>query len=319
MRIHIRNVLCAALAALVLLAVPLRPAAAQDIATLYLFDDLFAIMADEGIASAGDADATPLAPEDLGQWRAELARIYDSSRMSADFTAALDNQLAQRPDIRADAIAFAQSELGARVLQLEVTARKALLDDEIDEMARLVLAEARDAAPGSDMAKRLALVRERVAVNDLVELNVSLGLNTTYAYYDGMLSQAEVPGLGAQDVLSLVWSQEEDIRTDVTDWIESYFLMAYQPLTTEELETYIDFSASAGGDGFNRMMFQAFDAVFVDISRQVGAAMGRALSGETLSRLPRYAPPSPISANSVAASAAVAGTVMTHAATIPMK
>lgn len=259
-----------------------RPGRANEIAELYLFTDLFPIMAQEGITSAGADDATPLAPEDLQKWRNDLALIYDPSRMQADFSAVLDAQLAAKDDVRAHAVAFARSVEGARVLQLEISARQALLDDEIDEMARLSLSEARESDPRSPSAQRLALVRERIDVNDLVELNVSLGLNTTYAYYMGMLSETEIPGLSAQDVLALVWSQEQDIRADVVDWIESYFLLAYQPLSDDELRRYIDHSASENGDAFNRMMFQAFDAVFVDISRRVGAALGRALSGETL-------------------------------------
>jgi hypothetical protein len=261
---------------------PVRMAAAQGLSELYLFDELFPIMAAEGIASAGDDGATPLDPSELGAWRRDLEQIYDATQMQASFTTALDAALQGRDDIITDASEFARTSLGERVLQLEVTARAALLDDTIDEMARQIMIDARDAPEGSAMAKRLALVRERISVNNLVELNVSLGLNTSYAYYMGMLSQTDLPGLGAQDVLSLVWAQEDAIRTDVTDWIESYFLMAYQPMTDDELQTYIDWSATPLGDAFNRAMFQAFDAVFVDISKRVGTALGRALSGQSL-------------------------------------
>jgi len=259
-----------------------RSAVSADLADLYFFEELFPIMAAEGIASSGDENATPLDRSELGQWRSDLARIYDASRMQQSFTDVLNSALAGRDDIIRDATEFGQSSLGERVLKLEVSARAALLDDAIDDMARQALLDARAAPAQSELGQRLALVRERVAVNDLVELNVSLGLNTSYAYYTGMLSETELPGLGPQDVLSLVWEQENDIRTDVTDWIESYFLMAYQPLSTEDMRAYIDWSGSAYGDAFNRAMFRAFDAVFVDISSQVGTALGRALSGQSL-------------------------------------
>ncbi len=267
---------------LVLVLGPVRASVAQDLPELYLFDDLFQIMAAEGISASGDENATPLDPTELGQWRANLERIYDASRLEANFVAALEQALEGRADVTEDAIAFAQSPLGERVLRLEVSAREALLDNEIDEMARLALMEAREADSDSAAARRLALVRERIEVNNLVELNVSLGLNTSYAYYTGMLSETDLPGLEPQDVLTLVWAQEEDVRADVGDWIESYFLMAYQPLSDDDLRAYIDWSGSALGDAFNRAMFLAFDTVFVDISRQVGTALGRALSGQSL-------------------------------------
>lgn len=259
-----------------------RAVVAQDLSELYLFDELFPIMAAEGIASSGDEMATPLDPADLGSWRQTLATIYNATAMEAAFSDALDRALENRAEVARDAAEFAQTELGARVLQLEVTARAALLDDAIDDMARQVLDEARTAPESSELAQRLAMIRERVDVNNLVELNVSLGLNTSYAYYTGMLSETDVPGLSPQDVLSLVWAQEEDIRADVIDWIESYFLLAYQPLSDDDLRAYIDWSASPLGDAFNQAMFSAFDAVFVDISGRVGAALGRALSGQAL-------------------------------------
>lgn len=277
-RHHLQFMLLAVLVAFA----PMRGVLANEVAELYLFDELFQIMADEGIASAGDAEATPLDPSELGQWRADLARIYDGQAIRSKFSATLDTALAGQPDVVADAIDFARSTLGERVLRLEVSARAALLDDTIDDMARLALMDARNAPATSAAGQRLALVQQRIEVNNLIELNVSLGLNTSYAYYMGMLSQTELAGLGPQDVLPLVWAQEEDIRADVTDWIESYFLMAYQPLTDDELRAYIDQAGAPLGDAFNRAMFLAFDTVFVDISGQVGTALGRALSGQSL-------------------------------------
>jgi hypothetical protein len=58
--------------------------------------------------------------------------------------------------------------------------------------------------------------------------------------------------------------------------------MAYQPLSDDDLRAYIDHSSTPLGDAFNRAMFLAFDTVFVDISRQVGTALGRTLSGQSL-------------------------------------
>jgi signal transduction histidine kinase len=273
--------LCLSLILAMLAAFP-RGAGASDLGRLYLLEPLFQIMAAEGLASAGEDAAVPIDPMEQALWRAELARIYEASRMQALFEETVAAKLAQQSQVEQDALDFARSELGARVLQLEVTAREALLDDAVDEMARLALSEARDASPESPVGQRLALVRERIAVNDLIELNVSLGMNTTLAYYQGMLAEAPDPSFEAQELLSLVWSQEEDIRADIEDWIESYFLMAYQPLSDDEFRSYIDYCASPLGDAFNRVLFAGFDAVFVGISRDVGRALGRVLGAESL-------------------------------------
>ena len=125
-------------------------------------------------------------------------------------------------------------------------------------------------------------MRDRIAVNDLIELNVSLGLNTSLAYYTGMVDAGWRAGMGGADLLTLVWAQEQAIRDDVTDWAESYFLLAYQPLNAEEMQAYIDHAASPDGDAFNRAMFRAFDAVFGDISHRLGAAMAAQMQQDTL-------------------------------------
>jgi signal transduction histidine kinase len=276
-----QRALCLSLILSVLVVVP-RGTMASDLGRLYLLEPLFQIMAAEGLASAGEDAAVPIDPMEQLLWRAELARIYDAPRMQAQFETTIAERLANRSDVEQDALDFARSELGARVLQLEVTAREALLDDTVDEMARLALSEARDARPDSSLGQRLALVRERIAVNDLIELNVSLGLNTTLAYYQGMLAEAPDPSFAPDDVLALVWSQEEDIRADIKDWIESYFLLAYQPLSDDDMRAYIDYCASPLGDAFNRVLFAGFDAVFVGISGDVGRALGRMLGAESL-------------------------------------
>lgn len=259
-----------------------RGVVASEVGRLYLFEPLFQVMAAEGLAATTEDPAIPIDPMEQALWRAELARIYDAPRMQAAFEAAVAEKLSLQPEVEQDALAFARSELGARILQLEVTAREALLDDAVDELARLTLSEARTAPADSDLGRRLALVRERIAVNDLVELNVSLGLNTTLAYYQGMLAEAPDPEFAPEEVLAFVWSQEEDIRADIEDWIESYFLMAYQPLSDDEMRSYVEYCASPLGNAFNRVLFAGFDAVFVQISRDVGLALGRVMGGESL-------------------------------------
>lgn len=260
----------------------MRTAHANDLSEAFMLPELFEVMAAEGRAAIGEEGAAPLSARELDIWRAELAGIYDTDRMLAAFVDALEHALEPMPAIRDDAIRFATTDLGQRIMRLEVSAREALLNDEVDEMARLALLDARASQQGAGDAARLAMIRDRIAVNDLIDLNVSLGMNTSYAYYQGMLAEGASAGFNADDLLNLVQGMEPDIRRDVVDWIESYFLMAYQPLSDAELQEYIDYSASPQGVAFNRAMFQAFDAVFVGLSGRVGRTLGGILGSDTL-------------------------------------
>jgi len=252
----------------------------NTLSEVYLLPDLFDIMAQEGRRATLSDPAVPEDAVGRAGWVRAVERIYDAELMHSDFIGALEKVL--DPEVRTEALAFAQTDLGRRVLQLEVSARRALLSDEIDEIARSSLDAARDAPENSAQARALALVRERIAANDLIELNVLLGLNTSLAYYDGMADAGWTSGLAGADLLTLVWAQEEAIRRDATEWAESYFLMAYQPLTEPEMAGYLDHATSAAGDAFNTAMFQAFDEVFVNISRRVGVAMAKQMQEETL-------------------------------------
>lgn len=263
-----------------LVAAASSDARADTLSEAYLLPELFEVMAEEGRLAATEDPAVPEDAVGREGWERMIANIYDTDRIHKEFLSALQEGL--DADVRASAIAFARSDIGRRVLQLEVSARRALLSKAIDATARQALKQARDAPEDSAHGRALAAVRDRIAVNDLIELNVSLGLNTSLAYYNGMAEAGWMAGMAGADLLALVWAQEDAIRSDVTDWAESYFLMAYQPLTDTEMAEYIAHAASPEGDAFNRAMFRAFDIVFVDISGRVGAAIARLMQQDTL-------------------------------------
>lgn len=245
------------------------------LAQAFLLDELFDIMAQEGRDYA-----TAIRDEQLdGQagrgWQMAVERIYDPQRMRAAFIERFDAELADNAATITDALAFATSPIGARVLRLEIDARAAMLDRDIDAAAREALEEAR-----GRQTPQFALVAERIAVNDLVEANVSLGLNTSIAYYEGFLATApDAFQIPQSDLLPEVWAQEREIRHESDIWLHSYFLLAYAPLAEQELRDYIAFSASPAGESLNNALFVAFESVFVDISYQLGRAVGQALSG----------------------------------------
>lgn len=256
---------------------PLRAAASDALSRAYLLPELFEIMAEEGRQSVLADGADALQGRAMGDFTRTVEQIYDAERMHADFVAALLAELDGASDVIDDALEFAESDLGREVLQLEISARRALLEEEVDEVARMALYDARR----SDAA-RLELVRARIEANDLIELNVSLGMNTSLAYYQGLFAENALMDLGAEDMLQMVWMQEPAIRAEIEDWIESYFLMSYQPLSDADLEAYIAYVSTPLAKSFNRAMFRAFDTVFSEISLAIGRVLGRSMSGEEL-------------------------------------
>ena len=174
--------------------------------------------------------------------------------------------------------AFFASDLGGRVVGLEIDARRAFLDKAQEEAAR-VAADTRAA----ERDPRVALLDRFIAAGDLIEMNVAGGLSGNLAFLTGLAeTAAEGSTLPLDDLMSQVWGQEEQIRADTTSWLQAYLGLAYDPLTEAELTAYTDFMEGAAGKRLNAALFVAFDEVFRDVSYQMGRAAGIAMQGRDI-------------------------------------
>ena len=258
-------------------ATALRPEVAALMQTMRIAD-IVALLREEGI-DYGRKLETDMFPGAGGAgWQATVGLIYDGARMEAVFGAALDAALDGQAEATAAAQAFFGSDLGQKVLGLEIEARRALLDDAVEDAAKLAWEEM--AAEGGP---RVALLDDFVAANDLVESNVMGALNSNLAFYQGM---AEGGAFGEEmtedQMLSDTWAQEGEIRASTEGWIYPYLALAYGPLADAELQDYIDFSRSPAGQALNTALFAAFDEVFTPVSRALGLAVARQLQGQDI-------------------------------------
>mgnify|MGYP000474682233 CR=1 FL=1 len=238
--------------------------------------DMLSIMRDEGIAY-GDEIGVDLFQDRVNtEWTEIVSTIYDVDRMRAQVAAEL-NMALEGSDIDA-LLDFFSSEPGQSIIALEVSARRALLDDAVEEASKEAAAIAME-----DQSTRYMMVRNFIEVNDLVETNVVGAMNSNYAFYIGLMDGGAFPAeLTEEQVLTDVWSQEDEIRTNTTEWVFSFLMMAYQPLSDEDLFTYTAFSETEAGEDLNAAMFAAFDAMFEDISRQLGLASAQFMIGDEI-------------------------------------
>ena len=61
-----------------------------------------------------------------------------------------------------------------------------------------------------------------------------------------------------------------------------FLMLAYQPLSDQELDAYIAFSTTPAGQKANRAVFAAFDAMFVQVSKELGQSAGRLMAGQDI-------------------------------------
>lgn len=240
--------------------------------------EVFAVMSEEGLAYGSEIEADMFPGAGGPAWQRAVAGIYAVDRMAPIFIDGFEAELAASDADVPAMVAFFETPLGQKVTTLEISGRRALLDQAVEDASRLKyeeLAAAGDAKTG--------LIDEFVDVNDLVEANVVGAMNANYAFYQGLGDAGLLKdGLTEDQIIAEIWGQEESIRAETDLWIRSYLVMAYAPLTEAEIRDYIAFSRTQAGRELNRALFAGFDAAFADVSRQLGRAAGGVMAGQDL-------------------------------------
>ncbi len=238
--------------------------------------ELMEIMQGEGVAYGAELEADLFPGKGGDDWLATVKRIYAPDRLMPVFEQVFAAEL-EGTDTAA-MLAFFESGTGARAVELEIAARRALLDEGVEEAAKLQLEEML-----ATQSPRLLAIEEFADAGDLIESNVLGGLNANLAFYRGMIGAGGLPpGTSEAQLLADVWSQEEAIREETREWLYSYLALAYAPMSDAELAAYTAFSAGPAGKALNRALFAGFDAVFVRVSHDLGAAAARYVAGQDI-------------------------------------
>jgi len=260
---------------------PLEPSGVTEqisaLPDVLMIGPVIEVMREEGIAYGAEMADQMFPGQDGPGWQAMVVTIYDADAMKTRFDAAFSEALAGSPQVEAIG-AFFGSDLGQRVLTLELTARRALLDPDVEEAARLSFAEME-----ASREPRVRALQEFVDTNDLVESNVMGALNSNLAFYQGLAEVGAFQDAMPEDqMLAEVWAREPDMRTETVEWLFPFLALAYTPLSDADLQTYQDFSDSKAGQAVNAALFAAYDAVFVVVSRDLGRAAATQMQGQDL-------------------------------------
>ena len=251
---------------------------APELRTLLEDMGLYAIlevMAAEGVAGGPQMEDDMFPGRGGAAWAAVVAGIYSADRMARDFEVALPLDRLP-PEVVAELQAFYDTDLGQRVAAGELAARQSFLEPGVEDTAGELARER--AAEGHP---RIALLTDFIAANDLVELNVSGALNSNFAFYRGLSDGGAFATPMPEDLmLTEVWGQEAEIRTDLTDWLYAYQTLAYDDLTDAEMQAYIDVTMTPAGQALNAALFAGFADLFDSISYDLGVAAAHFIAGE---------------------------------------
>ncbi|MGH1414593.1 MAG: DUF2059 domain-containing protein [Pelagimonas sp.] len=253
------------------LALPVQAAPSDDVLDALQLDQLLTIMRQEGVTYGQEMAADMFAGGENAQWQGLLDQIYDISKMEELVRTQFGQALG---DADTDALlAFFQSDLGKQVVGLELSARRAMIDDAIEQVARQSYYEADE--------DEIKGITDFIEANDLIEANVTGALNASFQFYRGLVDGGGIE-LSEGEILSDVWAQEDETRIDTREWIYGFLMMAYGPLDEAELDTYVAFSSSPEGRALNQALFAGFNQMYDDISYALGLAAAQQMQGQDL-------------------------------------
>ena len=271
MRIAAALMLCL-VAALPLHADPAKEGI-DDLLDALQIDSMLEIMRVEGLAYGADLGDDMFQGGDNARWQTLLSQIYDVPKMHIvmrnHFAHLLDGT-----DI-GPLVDFFSSETGTRIVQLELSARRAMIDDEVEDTARQAFLAADLDAP------RMQQLTRFIEVNDLLEANVAGALNASFQFYRGLVDGGGL-AMTEGDILADVWGQEEETRDDTREWLYAFLMLAYEPLTDAELDQYIEISATPEGRLLNRALFAGFNAMYDEVSYALGLAAAEQMQTQEL-------------------------------------
>ena len=259
------------------------PEMVRSLGDVLQMDKTLTIMSREAVANAAEVAPDLFGGASPADWTAAVTKLFDPATARAAFDAGLLPAMttANQGDLQ-QALAYFNTPMGQRMLDLELSAREALMDADVEAAAKQSWADLlADPMPAS--AQRAQLIRDIVAATDLIESNVSSAMNGNLAFFQGL---AEAGGFAAEmtqdDMLAEVRAQEAELRADTADWLYPFLAMAYTPLSDDELRDYIAFSKSPAGQALNGVLFLSFDQMGAAQSRGMGLAAGRLMVGQDI-------------------------------------
>ncbi|MFK7877630.1 MAG: hypothetical protein AB8B71_17945 [Paracoccaceae bacterium] len=265
------------LAALVFACAPLAVAADagfQRLTEVLDLDAYIEITRQEGLEELDALSRDMLGRPAGAAFIQQMTKVYDAARLRNVVRAALQERLT--PDQITASLIFWDSETGAQIGDLELAARRAISDPDIETAARLAWVQAEDTRP--ELVKKINTV---TSLNDLVERNVSGALNSNFRFYQGM-ADGNGLNLSEAEMIAEVWGQETEIRIDTAAWLGAYQLLAYQPLPDAVLDDYILYWQTQTGQALNAALFDSFNLIYDEVSYATGRVIALNMGGQDL-------------------------------------
>lgn len=186
-----------------------------------------------------------------------VRRLYDPVRLEQELRTGMAETL--NPDFAAQALLFFESDIGARIVDLEVQARRTLRDSDLEAAAK--------SAPTAQGAA----VTDLLTTRDLIERNTNTSMEARIAFVNGMAVVT-----GNEDTPDFE-AQRDAVRAETESWLRGYYALAQSPLGADDIAIYTAFWETDVGQAVDDAVFEAFGTSYTTLSFALGQAVGRLL------------------------------------------
>lgn len=243
-------------------------------------EQMLNVMIEEELGFGEDLRADMLPEVTSARWSRELRAGLSLSVLKPMFVAAFSQALSgadtRNAHLTAEIAALGADPVMAKAIDLEVKARRLLLDPDVE-------AAAFEQAAKSEKTKRYKDLANYIEALDLVEINVAGSLNSNLVFYREMVRGGAFPyEVTEQEMLGDVAAEADSMRQEIGEWLTAYLYMAYAPMSDVEFARFSKLGLSAAGRAFYHASDRGYDAVFAHNSKVMGAMVAGHLAGEAL-------------------------------------
>ena len=269
------RLLSAALAFFLLTATTVQASEFERLMVALKMDEAVDILTEEGGSSALDLEESMFPGMGGPTWVQDVERIYDAAPRKVQLREEMASMLSET-DLE-PLLTFFESEMGQRIMTLEISARRAFMDPTMEDVATETFADAEETRPVLH-----AQVLDFTEINGLIDANVEGAFRTNAAFAIGAHEAGAFAEMSVETLIAEMWSGDELVKADVTSWLYAFQMTAYAPLASEELAGYIAISKTEEGQALNAAIMGGFDTMFTDMSYELGFAAGRFMSQQEL-------------------------------------
>ncbi|MEL7099149.1 MAG: hypothetical protein AAGM84_10015 [Pseudomonadota bacterium] len=219
--------------------------------------ELIASFADDSRLGARDLDDSFLQGQGGDVFAETIDRLHDPARLIETMRAGVSDRL--DPDDAAQALSFVESEMGQRIARLEVEARQAMSNDDV-EAAALAAADRADDA-----------VVAMIELRNLPERNADISFNAQVAFWAGVAATA--PDFDVPDIEG----QRDAIAARSRTWVTGFYMLVASALEDGDLETYSAFWDTEVAEAWDDAVSAALEEMYSELSFATGQAVGRLL------------------------------------------